>query len=186
MAVLGSPSLIILMAAVDAKQHLKKKKKKRRRERKKKRTNKQTAPELCECRGGCLGLTAVHNCPYNFYIGLCGRKSTLDEDEVGIPQLRQTISEFTLWTLQVLPLLLKRPSDSGVRNNPLLPARSAARGAESEQLLRTIAVQIHAPVHNLIGLLRVYRQRSWSRVQVNVSIELSLITSFARASWRTF
>ena len=168
------------MASVDVKQHLKKKKK-RRRER---RTNKQTNKQLRNCvsRGGCLRLTAVHNCPY---IGLCGRKATLEEEEAGIPQLRQTISEFTLWTLQVLPLLLKRPSDSGVRN-PLLPARSAARGAETEQLLRTIAVQIHAPVHNRIGLLRVYRQRSWSRVQVNVSIELSLITSFARVSWRTF
>ena len=126
-------------------------------------------------RGGCLGLTAVHN--FSPYTGLCGRKATLEEEgEVGILQLRQTIGIHSLDTSGSTAVAEKavRTSYSGIRN-PLLPTRSAARGAESEQLLRTIAVQIHAPVHNLIGLLRVYRQRNWSRVQVNVSIELSLV-----------
>ena len=51
-AVLGSPSLTVLMLSVDIKQHLKK-------------TLYDRAQELCESRGGRPGLT-VPNSPYGF------------------------------------------------------------------------------------------------------------------------
>ena len=56
MAVLGSPSLIILIVSVSVKQHLKNR-----------------ALELCECRGGRPGLP-VHNSAHGFG----GRKATLN------------------------------------------------------------------------------------------------------------
>ena len=60
-AVLGSPSLIVLMVSVDVKQH-------------KTRTALEfRVQELCESRGGRPGLP-VPNSPY----GLCGRKATLN------------------------------------------------------------------------------------------------------------
>ena len=59
-AVLGSPSLIVLMVSVDVKQHGR-------------RNSAHRAQELCENRGGRPGLP-VPNSPY----GLCGRKATLN------------------------------------------------------------------------------------------------------------
>ena len=65
-AVLGSPSLIliVLMVSVDVKQHY---------------TSKQRrARELCESRGGRPGLSVPNsNSPY----GLCGRKATSEEEK---------------------------------------------------------------------------------------------------------
>ena len=58
-AVLGSPSLIVLMVSGDVKQHLKKLR----------------AQELCESRDGRPGLP-VPKSPY----GLCGRKATLNSN----------------------------------------------------------------------------------------------------------
>ena len=69
MAVLGSPSLIVLMPTVDVKQHLKKKKKK-------KKKKKIRAQEPCECRGGRPGLS-VPNSLHGHY----GRKATFEEEE---------------------------------------------------------------------------------------------------------
>ena len=60
-AVLGSPSLIVLTVSVDVKQHLKKKRVLR-------------AQKLCESRGGRPGLP-VPDSP----CGLCGRKAALNE-----------------------------------------------------------------------------------------------------------
>ena len=59
-AVLGSPSLIVLMVSVDVKQHL--------------LMNTFRAQELCGSRGGRPGLP-VPNTPYSFR----GRKATLNE-----------------------------------------------------------------------------------------------------------
>ena len=57
-AVLGSPSLIVLMVSVDVKQHW---------------TTHDRAQGLCESRGGCPGLPVL-----NGHYGLCGRKVTLN------------------------------------------------------------------------------------------------------------
>ena len=89
-AVLGSPSLIVLMPTVDVKQHLKKKKKKIR------------AQEPCECRGGRPGLS-VPNSLHGHY----GRKATFEEEEEEEAEVK---SDLSLWGSNPRrPALLTRP-----------------------------------------------------------------------------
>ena len=73
-AVLGSPSLIVLVVSVDLTQSLKKKKK-----RKKKKTKEDSCPDLRSCVEVEVAVlaTPVLNSPY----GLCGRKGTFEEVE---------------------------------------------------------------------------------------------------------
>ena len=63
-AVLGSPSLVVLMVSVDLKQHLKKK------------TLSLSSGPVCESRGGRPGLPVL-----NSLYGLCGREAALEEEE---------------------------------------------------------------------------------------------------------
>ena len=62
-AVLGSPSLVVLMVSVDLKQHLKK-------------TSSLSSGAVCESRGGRPGLPVL-----NSLYGLCGREAALEEEE---------------------------------------------------------------------------------------------------------
>ena len=76
--VLGSPSLIVRTVSVTVKQH-----------------NTLRAQELCESRGGRLGIpTLVPNSPY----GLCGREATQHHSE-----LRSCVEVVVLGSLPIVP-----------------------------------------------------------------------------------
>ena len=79
-AVLGSPSLIVLMVSVDVKQHL--------------NIGHHRAQKLCESRGGRPWLP-VANSPYGER--LCGRKATFEE--VLQADARAHPAQWTRWTV---------------------------------------------------------------------------------------